>query len=192
MADGMNSVWLFSNDILRFLVSGQSEQNMLADAGGEEKLNLSHVNFYVAQSLTILANSSSQITSADTNLDPRELNDFLNNRPFISAMSQRKVEEAESGLADQVLAVKELLLNALNNVRQTDSGLLQGLSVPVRDENLTNLRHVLTSDTADYEKFLDAIHRYDAEEGPIEFQTTAKLIILYGQPKKDRRNARRN
>ena len=46
--DGMNSLWLFSNDALRFLLSDQQEQRTLTEASGELKLNLSLVNFLIA------------------------------------------------------------------------------------------------------------------------------------------------
>ena len=90
----MRSLWLFSNDAMRFLITEQKEKNALADVGGEQNLNLSLVNAFIAQSLTVMSNSSSRLTRADTNMDPRELNDILNGRPYISALSQRRVDNA--------------------------------------------------------------------------------------------------
>jgi len=178
--DSMNSLWLFSNDSLRFLVSDRAEEGALKGEGGEMNLNLSMVNFFVAQSLTVLANSSSKLASADTNLDPRELNDFLEGRPFISGMSRQDVGDVSSVDA-QVLEVKGLLRGALSNIKER-SGRLEGLSVPVLDAGLDELRGILDDSVSDRDRFVQAMESYDADLGPIEFQTAARLIILYGQP----------
>ena len=177
---GMNSLWLFSNDALRFLVSDKAEEGVLEKKGGELNLNLSMVNFFVAQSLTVLANSSSKLTSADSNLDARELNDFLDGRPFISGMSRQDVGDISSTDA-QVLSIKKLLRGALTNIKEK-SGRLEGLSVPVLDADLNGLRSILEDSVTDRDKFIQAMDSYDPHLGPIEFQTTARLLILYGQP----------
>ena len=178
--DSMNSLWLYSNDVLRFLVSDRVEESALETAGGELNLNLSMVNFFVAQSLTVLANSSSKLASADTNLDPRELNDYLEGKPFISGMSRQNVGDVSS-VDVQVLAVKRLLCGALTNIKE-QSGRLEGLSVPVLENDLQELRDLLDESVSNRNEFVRAMSAYDADLGPIEFQTTARLIILYGQP----------
>ena len=172
----MNSIWLFSNDALRFLHQSQTAKNSLEDEGGEMEMNLSVVNFLIAQSLTMLANSSSKVTSADTNLDPRELNDFLDGQPFVSAMSRRRV-----GKDNHVFAVKGLLLGALTNIKAR-KGMLEGLSVPVKDSDLEPLHRILKNTHTDEGNFIQEISAYDANDGPIEFLTTQRLIILHGQP----------
>ena len=182
IAQGMNSVWLFSNDILRFIVDRVDERGLEQD-GGEMKLNLSHVNFFVAQSLTVLANSSSAVTISDSNLDSKELNDFLNGRPFVSAMSQRNIENTGADFYHDVLQVKKLLSGAISNPRQGRRG-LEGLSVPVPECDLGQLRRILSDSSADYGKFMEDVSGYDADKGPIEFKTTNRLIVLYGQPEK--------
>ena len=179
--EGMNSLWLFSNDILRFLVSSQVEKGVLAKMGGEMNLNLSYINFFIAQSLTVLANSSSTVTISDSNLDPKELNDFLNGRPFISAMSRRTGGDFVADIDHRVVEVKMLLRAALSNPKG-GLGQLEGLSVPVADDDLDQLRKLLNDPSANYREFVDTINCYDADEGPIEFRTTYRLVILYGQP----------
>ena len=181
--DDVKSLWLFSNDTLRFLVEEQNEQKALGEIGGEQKLNLSLVNTCIAQSLTILSNSSSGLTSADTNLDPRELNDVLAGRPFLSGVSKRNVENADQSVEHQVMNVKALLRNALSNVKE-QKGLLEGLSVPVRESGLRNLHKILNDQCNDPQSFHATLAGYDADEGPIEFRTTWRLIMLYGQPEK--------
>ena len=181
--DGMNSLWLFSNDALRFLLSEQQEQRTLSEARGEMNLNLSLVNFLVARSLTLLANSSSSLTKADSNVDSRELNDFLDERPFISATAQREVEGYEDS-AGHVRAVKKLLRNALTNIKN-EGGRLEGLSVPVYAPDLTHLEDTLEeSNNTSHSEFLQALEAYDATKGPLEFRTTYRLVIFYGQPEK--------
>ncbi len=179
----VKSLWLFSNDTLRFLIAEQNEQKALGAVGGEQKLNLSLVNTFIAQSLTVLSNSSSKLTSADTNLDPRELNDILAGRPFLSALSQRHVANADQSIEHQVIAVKQLLLNALSNVKEQD-GRLEGLSVPIHESGLRSLQIILNKQCSDPQQFLASIDGYDAGEAPIEFQTTWRLAMLYGQPEK--------
>lgn len=181
--DDVKSLWLFSNDTLRFLIAEQNEQKALGDVGGELKLNLSLVNSFIAQSLTVLSNSSSKLTNADTNLDPRELNDFLAGRPFLSALSQRHVANADLAIEHQVMNVKQLLLSALSNVKEQD-GRLEGLSVPVQESDLQSLQTILNDQSGDSEQFFKFLDEYDADEGPIEFQTTWRLVMLYGQPEK--------
>ena len=181
--DGMNSLWLFSNDVLRFLLSEQLEKNELGKAGGEMNLNLSLVNFLVARSLTLLANSSSPLTRADSNVDPRELNDFLDGRPFISGMAQQQVE-GDRDSAAHVRAVKKLLRGALSNIKN-EGGKLEGLSVPVRASGLTHLEETLDEmNNASHSEFLKTLSAYDAAKGPFEFRTTYRLLIFYGQPEK--------
>lgn len=181
--EGMNSLWLFSNDALRFLLSEQQEQKTLTEARGEMNLNLSLVNFLVARSLTLLANSSSPITKADSNTDSRELNDFLDKRPFISAIAQRTVESHEDSPA-QVRAVKKLLRSALTNIKDA-GGKLEGLSVPVRAADLIHLEETLEErNNTSRSEFLTALEAYDATKGPMEFRTTYRLVIFYGQPDK--------
>ena len=182
LTDRMSSLWLFSNDLLRFLVQ-QSERGGLREAGAEMALNLSYVNYYIAQSLSVLSNSSSGLTKADQNLDARELNDFLDGRPFMSGLLRQAVERGSSDLGSHVLAVKRLLLGALTNVTMKKDR-LEGLSVPVKEQELDGLRTMLDTDTATYDEFRKALREYDAESGPIEFQTTNRLMILYGQPEK--------
>lgn len=181
--DGMNSLWLFSNDVLRFLLSEQLEKNELGKAGGEMNLNLSLVNFLVARSLTLLANSSSPLTRADSNVDPRELNDFLDGRPFISGMADQKVEGGKDS-ESLVRAVKKLLRGALSNIKN-EGGKLEGLSVPVRASDLTHLEETLEEmNNASHSEFLKALSAYDADKGPLEFRTTYRLLMFYGQPDK--------
>ena len=181
--DGMNSLWLFSNDALRFLLSDRQEQDVLSEASGEMKLNLSLVNFLIARSLSLLANSSSPLTKADSNADSRELNDFLDGRPFISATAQRAVEGHEDS-DSRVRAVKKLLRSALTNIK-TEKGILEGLSVPVRASDLTHLEETLgESNNTSHSEFLSALSAYDATKGPLEFRTTYRLVIFYGQPEK--------
>ena len=181
--DGMNSVWLFSNDVLRFLIADDKEGELVKSVGGEMKLNLSLVNIFVAQALTVLANSSSRLTSADTNLDPRELNDYLDGKPFISGLARQATEDAYSDMQHQVLAVKRLLLHALTNVKIRE-GRLEGLSVPVPDRDLEELKTLLDDSSSNYDEFMMGIEGYDVDSGPIEFQTTYRLVVLYGQPEK--------
>ena len=179
--DGMNSLWLFSNDVLRFLLSEQLEKDELSKASGEMNLNLSLVNFLVARSLTLLANSSSPLTKADSNVDPRELNDFLDGRPFISGMAQQEVEGGKDS-ESLVRAVKKLLRGALSNIKN-EGGKLEGLSLPVRASGLTHLKETLEEmDNASHSEFLKALSAYDAAKGPFEFRTTYRLLIFYGQP----------
>ena len=180
IAQSMNSVWLFSNDILRFVVD-RVDEKALEKRGGEMKVNLSYVNFFVAQSLTVLANSSSALTISDSNLDSKELNDFLNGRPFVSALSQRNSGDSGVGLGHDVLQVKKLLSGAISNPRQGPRG-LEGLSVPVPDDDLAQLRNLLNDPSSDYREFMSAISSYEANEGPIEFRTVDRLLVLYGQP----------
>ncbi len=180
--DGMNSLWLFSNDALRFLLSEQ-EKETLSKAGGEMNLNLSLVNFLVARSLTLLANSSSSSTKADSNVDSRELNDFLDGRPFISGMAEQKVEGGKDS-ESIVRAVKKLLRGALSNIKN-EGGKLEGLSVPVRASDLTHLEETLEEmNNASRSEFLKALSAYDADKGPREFRTTYRLLMFYGQPEK--------
>ena len=176
----MNSLWLFSNDVLRFLVDQQSDHGNLAGPGGEMKLNLSLVNYFVAQSLTVLANSSSSLTSADTNLDPRELNDYFAGLPFVSALAEEPVDDG-SDLATHVLSVKKLMLRALTNVTRRD-GRLEGLSVPVPTDKLRALEGVLSDESSERDDFVRDLAGYSIDDGPIEFRTTYRLIVLYGQP----------
>ena len=181
--DGMNSLWLFSNDALRFLLSEQQEKEALSKAGGEMNLNLSLVNFLVARSLTLLANSSSPFTKADSNVDSRELNDFLDGRPFISGMAEQKVEGGKDS-ESLVRAIKKLLRGALSNIKN-EGGKLEGLSVPVRTSDLTHLKETLEEmDNASHSEFLKALSAYDAAKGPLEFRTTYRLLMFYGQPDK--------
>ena len=181
--DGMNSLWLFSNDVLRFLLSEQLEKDELSKARGEMNLNLSLVNFLVARSLTLLANSSSPLTKADSNVDPRELNDFLNGRPFISGMAQQQVEGGKDS-ESLVRAIKKLLRGALSNIKN-EGGKLEGLSVPVRASDLTHLKETLEEmNNASHSEFLKALSAYDAAKGPLEFRTTYRLLMFYGQPDK--------
>lgn len=180
---GMNSVWLFSNDILRFLIDEKQNKDVYGGVGGEMKLNLSLVNFYIAQSLTVLANSSSSLTSAETNLDPKELNDYLNDKPFVSALARLGAEEGSADLEQKVMSVKRLLLRALSNV-EIREGRLEGLSVPVPEDDLGGVRHLLDDTVVDYKSFMKEIDGYSSEDGPIEFQTAYRLVILYGQPEK--------
>lgn len=181
--DGINSLWLFSNDVLRFLLSEQLEKDELGKAGGEMNLNLSLVNFLVARSLTLLANSSSPLTRADSNVDPRELNDFLDGRPFISGMAQQQVE-GDKDSAAHVRAVKKLLRGALSNIKN-EGGKLEGLSVPVRASGLTHLEETLEEmNNASHSEFLKTLSAYDAAKGPFEFRTTYRLLIFHGQPEK--------
>lgn len=181
--DGMNSLWLFSNDALRFLLSEQQEKEALSKAGGEMNLNLSLVNFLVARSLTLLANSSSPFTKADSNVDPRELNDFLDGRPFISGMAQQQVEGGKDS-ESLVRAVKKLLRGALSNIKN-EGGKLEGLSVPVRASDLTHLKETFEEmNNASHSEFLKALSAYDADKGPLEFRTTYRLLMFYGQPDK--------
>ena len=181
--DGMNSLWLFSNDALRFLLSEQQEKEALSKAGGEMNLNLSLVNFLVARSLTLLANSSSSSTKADSNVDSRELNDFLDGRPFISGMAEQKVEGGKDS-ESLVRAVKKLLRGALSNIKN-EGGKLEGLSVPVRASDLTHMEETLEEmNNASHSEFLKALSAYDADKGPLEFRTTYRLLIFYGQPEK--------
>ena len=178
--DTMNSLWLFSNDALRFLVDQQADEANLARSRGEMNLNLSLVNYFVAQSLTVLANSSSSLTSADTNLDPRELNDYFAGLPFVSALAEEPVEEG-ADLSIHVLSVKKLLLRALTNVKQRD-GRLEGLSVPVPNGRLKAIENVLSDESSERDDFIKDLAAYDVRNGPIEFRTTYRLIVLYGQP----------
>ena len=181
--DGMNSLWLFSNDALRFLLSDQQEQGALTEASGEMNLNLSLVNFLIARSLSLLANSSSPRTKADSNADSRELNDFLDERPFISATAQREVEGHEDA-DSRVRAVKKLLRNALTNIKN-EGDRLEGLSVPVYAPDLAHLEETLEErENTSHNEFLNALAAYDATKGPLEFRTTYRLVIFYGQPDK--------
>lgn len=191
LAEGMNSLWLFSNDALRFLLSEQQEKEKLSKAGGEMDLNLSLVNFLVARSLTLLANSSSPFTTADSNVDPRELNDFLDGRPFISGMAEQTVEGGRESDA-HVRAVKKLLRGALSNIKN-EGGKLEGLSVPVRASGLTHLEETLEKmNNASHSEFLKALSDYDAAKGPLEFRTTYRLLIFYGQPDKSWSEAKKD
>ena len=178
-----NSMWLFSNDTLRFLVSREVRREAMSTDGGELSLNLSLVNFFMAQSLTVLANSSSKLTSADSNVDPKELNDFLGERPFVSGLARQAVSGADASLEHHVLAVQRLLLRTLSNVKVRE-GRLEGLSVPVLDADLNELRRVLEDGPANYDDFSACIRSYDANKGPLEFRTTKNLLIFYGQPEK--------
>ena len=177
----MKSLWLFSNDAMRFLLKEKYFEEALVGAKGEQNLNLSLVNTFIAQSLSVLSNSSSPSTIADTNLDPRELNDILAGRPFMSALSHRQVEAGDQSLEHQVLSVKQLLLNALSNVYNRN-GQLEGLSVPVREAKLQGLHTILKDRTSKRDRFLKSVDDHDIEDLPFEFRTTWKLVILYGQP----------
>lgn len=182
--NSMNSMWIFSNDTLRFLVSKEVQREAMSADGGEMTLNLSLVNFFMAQSLTVLANSSSKLTSADSNVDPKELNDFLGERPFVSGLARQAVSGADASMEHHVLAVQRLLLRTLSNVRVRE-GRLEGLSVPVPDADLIELRRVLEEGSANYDNFADSIRSYDASRGPLEFSTTRNMMIFYGQPEKN-------
>ena len=177
----MDSLWLFSNDMLRFLTMDGSERAVINEAGSEMKVNLSLVNYFLAESLTVLANSSSAITSADSNLDPQELNHFLDGCPFVSAFSQRK----SGRLTDEpnmMREVKSLVFGALTNIKESPIGGIEGLSVPVHSDGLEGLTKLLSNESVDSKQFLADLDSYDAARGPIEFITTGRLIILHGQP----------
>jgi hypothetical protein len=167
---------------MRFLVDHDEEKKQLANKKGEVALNLSMVNTYVARSLGILSNCSSVATKADTNPDPRELNYKLDQQPFISGMSQVRVEKSNTS-EDHLLTVRRLLELALTNVTQ-ESGLLSGLSVPVYHEHLEGLRRILRSPHTEDQAFLEQLEQYNLESGPIEFSTAERVVIIYGQPDK--------
>ena len=180
IGNAMDSVWLFSNDILRF-VADRADEATLKTRRGKTELNLSYVNFFVAKSLSVLANSSSALTISDSNLDSKELSDFLNGRPFVSAFSQRDGEESGASLNHDVLQVKKLLSGAISNPKEGPRG-LEGLSVPVPEQDLVQLKRLLDDSSSDYEDFNSAMSDYKAKEGPIEFMTADRLLLLYGQP----------
>ena len=111
------------------------------------------------------------------------MNDFLDGRPFISATAQRMVEGHEDS-EGHVRAVKKLLRNALTNIK-TEEGRLEGLSAPVYAPDLTHLEETLEGrENTSHSEFLSALAAYDATEGPLEFRTTYRLVIFYGQPDK--------
>ena len=177
--DQMDSLWLFSNDSMRFLVSTSEEKERLAERSGEASLNLSIVNTYIAKSLVILSNCSSTATKADTNPDPRELNNKINQQPFLSGMAQVRIEPG--GSQGELLDVKKLLKRALANVSE-DKGNLSGLSVPVRQEDLEGIHKILDAPDIDDKTFLEQLDDYDVKLGPIEFSTPERIVIIYGQP----------
>ena len=180
----MNSVWLFSNDILRFVVPHEFDKPQIRRGGAELKVNLSLVNYYVAESLTLLANSSSRVTSAEENLDPKELNHFLAGKPFMSAFCQRYIDK----LTDEqnaIRATKSLVLGALTNASVNESGGLEGLSVPVKEAHLEQLKCILDDENVNRRDFVEALNRYDPYEGPTEYFTCSRLIILHGQPREN-------
>jgi hypothetical protein len=167
----MDGVWLVGNDGLRVAAQGSRKDS--------DEMNLSLINRYVAASLTLICNASSRYSRSHPNFDPSEMNSILNGYPFMSGYAACEPEKfADEGILAR--NVRELLEGALTNMTLSASTQLQGLSVPVRESDLAEVRRVLNEPGVG--RLRDNLKTYKIEEAPLEFQTAASVTFLYGQP----------
>lgn len=169
----LDSLWLFSNDIKRVIMQ-KSEEDI-------EELSLSLINKYIAASLLVLGNASSEFTKSEPNFDPMEMNNRLGGNPFISGYASTK--PTVGGDAEiHTRTIQVLFKKALNNPSiigsRSDSERLNGLSVPVKEEDLNSVNAIFEAEG--YSELMIALKNYQIESSPVEFRTAPRIVVLYG------------
>jgi hypothetical protein len=176
-----NGLWLVSNDLLRLIEANRNDPEYREPDVLKNKA-LSLINGYVAQALCTLCNASSQNTRSESDIDARELNINLNSYPYVSAFASLQPDgDSDSGRNAEHLQV--LFRGALSNARLAGDS-LQGLSVPIVDAKLAEVRRVLDTPARSMDALDRILATYDASVGPDEFKTARRIVMFYGQPSK--------
>jgi hypothetical protein len=177
----LDGTWLVSNDLLRTVVHEASASSSvdMGVAKTADKLGLSLINSYIGLALCTLCNASSRGTISGANLDPRELNNHLNS-PYISAFGYAKRDKGASG-ESLVLHLQQLLQRTFCGTRIAD-GQLQGVSVALRETEVTALQSVLLAPAATLTEFRKGLSGQPLPGEPSEFRTARRVVVLLGQP----------
>lgn len=177
----LNGTWLVSNDLLRAMLHDASAG--VAETGADKALDsrwISLINSYVGLALCTLCNASSRATLSYSDLDPRELNNHLTNRLYISAFGYAERTSGENG-ENLVRQVQELLRRALCGSRIID-GQLQGVSVPLSETCVAALASALKVPASTFGEFQKGLDEFAVEKGPREFRTARRIVAVLGHP----------
>jgi len=179
----LDSLWLVSNDCLRWMQPDGETRRAAAEAEESRQLinrrGISLINMSLSGAMCTLCNSSSKGTTSSANFDAMEMNNRMNGNPFISAFAHGKAD-ANNDTEKDIAHVHQLFRGTVSNPWiQADQ--LLGLSAPQHSAEMAALDCIFGEDLFAPDDLPRRFGKYRFQDGPIAFRTAQKVVVLYGQ-----------